>query len=284
MEPQMAPCFRLRFRREVISLASILIPATKSLTVTNRLPNENINEDIIVVGNDGKYDYISYLFFDISAIPSNVSIRSAELVLFKTNSFYNDSRKEFFIYPLNDYFSTYTTFNNRPKVNTIMKKKFYPITSNIAVTANLANLVSLWLDNKLTNTGIALMDKSNSVLAEFGSSISKDSYLIPFIKVVAKPIDHSGSIKHNCNLGEPTIRQVRVIGTVEADSQYEAIVNIGITRSETGHTDNYYVADEYNNLSNYYPLNIDKTYNMAIIPKEKPGDVEKIDFYGSYKS
>ena len=279
----MAPCFRLRFRKEVINLASILIPATKSLTVSNRLPNENINEDTIIVGNDGKYDYISYLFFDISAIPSNVSISSAELVLFKTNNFYNDSKKEFSIYPLSEYFSTYTTFNNRPKVNTIIKKKFYPITSNVAVTVNLTYFVSLWLDNKLMNTGIALMDKNNSILAEFGSSISKDSYLIPFIKVVVKPLTHKVCNKPNCNRGEATVRQVRVIGTVAADSQYEAIINIGVTRSGSGNTDNYYVADEYNNLSNYYPLNIDKTYNMAIIPKEEPGDVETIDFYGSYK-
>jgi hypothetical protein len=66
----------------VVLLSSILIPATKSLTVTNKSPNENINEDIITVGYDGKYKYISYLYFDISSIPTNVTVLSAELVLF----------------------------------------------------------------------------------------------------------------------------------------------------------------------------------------------------------
>jgi hypothetical protein len=266
----------------VINLASILIPASKSLTITNRIPDGNINEDTITVGYDGKYSYNSYLFFDISSIPINVSISSAELVLFKTNNFYNDIKKEFLIYPLMDYFSTYTTFNNPTKVNTTIKKTFYPISSNVATTVNLTYFVSLWLSNKLTNTGIALASKNNSMLAEFGSSICKDTYLIPFIKVVIS--NESNNFQRNkCNLGNPNVRKVRVIGTVAADSQYEAIVNIGVTRSGSGHTDNYYVADEYNNLSNYYPLNIDKTYNMAIIPKEKPGDVESIEFYGSYK-
>jgi len=263
-------------------LSSILIPATKSLTVTNKLPNGNINKDTIIVGNDGMSKYISYLFFDITAIPSNVSILSAELVLFKTDNFYNDSTKNFSVFPLSDYFSTYTTFNNRPRVNSIIREKFYPITSKVAVTVDLSYLVSLWFKNKLTNTGISLFDKNNSILAQFGSSICKDTYLIPFIKVVISSKCNNIE-KPNCDQGKSTVRRVRVIGTVAEDSQYEAIVNIGVNRRGTGHTDNYYVADEYNNLLSNTPLHIDKTYNMAIIPKEKIGDVETLDFYGSYK-
>ncbi|MGH4120175.1 DNRLRE domain-containing protein [Clostridium sp.] len=264
-------------------MASILIPATRSLTVTNRLPNGNINDNTIFVGNDGGYNYISYLFFDISAIPTNVSISSAELVLFKTNKFYNDSKQEFFIHPLSDYFSTYTSFNNQPRVNRSLKKKFNPIISDVAVSVNLAYFVSLWLSNKLNNTGIALFSENHSVLAEFGSSMSVDSYLTPFIKVVISN-ECNDYKKTHCNPVGATMRQVRVIGTVAEDSQYEAIINIGVKRNDSGHTDNYYVADEYNNLLSGSPLYIDKTYNMAVIPKEKPGDVETTEFFGSYKA
>ena len=268
-----------------MNLSSILIPATKSLTVTNKLPNGNINGDTITVGNDGVNNYISYLFFDISAIPSNVSVINAELVLFTTNNFYNDYKKEIFICTLNDYFSTYTTFNNRPRVNSNVKRKFSPLTSNVALTVNLTYFLSLWFKNKLTNAGITLFS-NNNILSDFGSAISKDAYLIPFINVSITPIvsDKCDCFKNcNCNHQEPTIRQVRVIGTVAEDSQYEAIVNIGVTRSGSGRTDNYHVADEYNNLLSGTPLHVDKTYNMAIIPKENPGDVETVDFYGSYK-
>ncbi|MCJ7690446.1 MAG: DNRLRE domain-containing protein [Clostridiaceae bacterium] len=264
-------------------MASILIPATRSLTVTNRLPNGNINDDTIIVGNDGGDNYISFLFFDISAIPINVSISSEELVLFKTNNFYNDSGKEFFIYPLSDYFSTYTTFNNPPRINGSIKKKFSPIISSVAVSVNLTYIVSLWLENKLTNTGIAIFDKNNSILAKFGSSISKDNYLIPFIKVVIGN-ECNDFKKPHCNPVGATMRKVRVIGTVAEDSQYEAIVNIGVKRNGSDHTDNYYVADEYNNLLSGSPLYIDKIYNVAVVPKENPGDVETTEFYGSYKT
>ena len=263
-------------------MSNILIPATKSLTVSNKYPDGNLNESSIIVGNDEMYNYISYLFFDISAIPSNVSIRSAELVLFKMNDFYNDSMNEFTIYPLRDYFSSYTTFNNRPRVIKTIKREFYPIITNVAVTVNLTYFVASWLKNELTNTGISIITKNRNIMAEFGSSISTDTYLVPFIKVIIN--NECNKVKNpNFNSAGATIRRVRVIGTVGEDSQYDSVVNIGVKRGGSGITDNYYVADEYNNLLNSKPLHIDKIYNMAIIPKETSDDVETLNFYGAYK-
>lgn len=262
-------------------MSIILIPSTKSLTVTNKIPNGNINNNIITVGSDGKYDYISYLFFDISTIPINVSILDAELVLFKVNNFYNNLMEEFCIYPISDYFSTYTTFNNRPKVNTIIKKVFHPITSKVAVTINLTSFVSLWIKNQLNITGIALLGKNTNTLAEFGSSICKDNYLIPFIKILVNPIN-CNNYSNNTSI-EGSMKRIKVVGKVAPESKYVAIVNIGVKRKNTGHTDNYYVADEYDNSQNLNPLKINKTYNIAIIPKKNPGDIENISFYGSYK-
>jgi len=266
-------------------LSSILIPATKSLTVTNKFPNGNINDETIIIGSDGIYNYISYLFFDISAIPVNISISNAELILFKTNKFYNDSKKEFSIYQISEYFSTFTTFNNPPKVNPMIKKVFYPITSKVAVSVNLTYLVSLWLKNKQVNTSIALVDMKNSILAEFGSANNENKYLIPFINVsiISNTSNKCNCFANfNCN-NVPTTKQIEVIGTVAAASKYEAIVNVGVKRNGSGHTDNYYVTDEYDNSLSGNPIFVDKTYNMAIIPKEMPGDVETVAFYGSYK-
>jgi len=263
-------------------LQSILIPVIKSITVTNKFPTGNINEDTIKVGSDGEFVYVSYLFFDISSIPSNAVISKAELVLFKTNNFYNDSNKEFIIYPLNDYFSTHTTFNNAPDVSTIIKKSFYPITSKVAVSIDLTKFALLWSINRLNNTGIALFSKDNSILAEFGSSICSDKYLIPFIKIV---INYVIAPAKPCGIidNEAYTKKIQVIGTVAPAAKYEAVVNVGIKRSGSYHTDNYYIVDEYDNSLSYNPLPIDKTYNVAIIPKKKPGDTESIDFYGSYK-
>lgn len=268
-------------------MASIIIPASKSITVTDKFPNENINEVILSVGNDGFYNYLSYLFFDISTIPSNVIICHAELVLFKVDEFYNDDSKVFEIYPLTEYFSTYTNYNNRPEVNNVFKKfksDFYPLTSKAAVTVPLTSLVTLWVKYGSINTSIMLCGKSENVLVHFGSAICTDKYLIPFLKVTFTPCYNPvvpPSCTHNCN--DATLRQINVTGTVAEQSKYDAVVNIGISRNGSNHTDNYCVVDEYDNSTNHIPLHVDKTYNIAIIPPKTSGDAENITFYGSYK-
>ena len=276
-----------------------MIPSTKSLTLTNKIPDGNINEGHIAVGNDELYTYTSFLFFDISSIPNNAEISNAELVLFKTDNFYNDFRKYIYIYPLGDYFSTYSTYNNPPVVNRIVESDLYPLTSKISTTANITKLVSLWYRNTIPNKGIILYKKNNNFIAKFGSAICNDSYLIPYIKVVYRiknicdhDIKNHTSMKViyccSCNPqpspGEPTIRQVEVTGTVAPYSIYVAIITLAVTRSGTGHIDNYYVTDEYDNSQSSTPLVIDKIYNIAVIPQETSGDTETLNFSGSYKS
>ena len=285
-----------------------MLPATKSLTLTNKLPDGNINDDYITVGSDGLYIYSCFLFFDISTIPSNANISNAELVLFKTDNFYNDIRKCIYIYPLLDYFSTFTTYNNPPKVNHLIVGSLYPLTSKISTTANLTKIVSLWFRNSASNKGIILCKKNNNFITNFGSAICKDSYITPFIKVIYSVKktnvihENHSNCKDRCdhdikviytpcpcccpphpNPGVPTIRQVEVIGTVAPYSIYVAIVTLSVTRSGSGHIDNYYVTDEYDNSASSTPLAIDKFYNIAVIPQETLGDTETVNFYGSYK-
>lgn len=71
-------------------MANIIIPAVKSITVTNKYPDKSLNEGTITIGLDNKNNYYSYLFFDVSSIPSNIVIYSAELVLFKIDHFLNN--------------------------------------------------------------------------------------------------------------------------------------------------------------------------------------------------
>ena len=293
-------------------MESIIIPSTKSLTLTNKIPNGNINKDNITVGYDGVYTYSSLLLFDISQIPNNAEIANAEIVLFKTDSFYENKKKCIYIYPLFDYFSNYTTYKNHPKVNHLIEGSLYPITSKISATANLTKIVSLWHNNVNSNRGIILCKKNNNFITNFGSAICEDSDLTPFIKVIysikhtivipENHTNHKNECDHNienhtqmkviyypcpcsCNPipGIPTTRQVKVIGIVSPMAIYEAIVNLVITRNGTGHTDNYYVTDEYDNSANNTPLAIDKIYNIDVIPQANPGDTENVAFYGSYK-
>lgn len=283
-------------------MESIIIPSTKSLTLTNKIPDGNINEDTITIGNDGLYTYSSFLFFDISKIPSNAKISNAELVLFKTDNFYKDNRKFIYIYPIFDYFSTYTTYKNPPEVNNLIEGKLHPLTSKVSVTASLTKIVSLWLRNSTSNKGIILCKKRNDFITSFGSSICKDSYLTPFINVTYTIkntiIIHENSTPMkviccpchcNCNPHPhpdpsiPTIRQVEVTGIVAPTSIYVIIVTLTVTRRGTSHIDNYYITDEYDNSASNTPLAIDKFYNIAVIPQENPGDTEQIHLSGSYK-
>ncbi|RII33949.1 hypothetical protein D2A34_12230 [Clostridium chromiireducens] len=164
-------------------MRSIIIPAIKSLTVTNKYPDKSLNENVITVGYDGKNKYYSYLFFDISSIPCNAIISNAELVLFKADKFYNDNSKKISISPLRDYFSSYTTYNNSPDYDHYTVINFYPLTSKISVTINITTIISSWVKNKPNskNKGIMLYGKNRDVIISFGSAKSDDNYLIPFI-------------------------------------------------------------------------------------------------------
>jgi hypothetical protein len=166
-------------------MRSIIIPAIKSLTVTNKYPDKSLNEGVITVGCDDKYKYYSYLFFDISSIPCNVIISNAELVLFKVDKFYNDNSKKISISPLQEYFSTYTTYNNPPNYDHYTIINFYPLTSKISVTINITTIISSWVKNKPNskNKGIILYGKNKDAIINFGSVKSDDNYLVPFIIV-----------------------------------------------------------------------------------------------------
>jgi len=254
-------------------MASIIIPVKKSLTATRKFPTKYINKDIISVGNDLDNNYLSYLFFDISSIPCNVSICHAELILFKMDKFYNDSHKIFSIYPLNQYFNSCTCCNNLPEINSIIEQDFYPITSNSFVKIPLTSFVRLWVKNRFVPASIMLYGKSKNSLVHFSSAICANKCLAPYLKVTFKPC---------CN-NNPTLKQIQLIGTVGAESKYIAVVNVQVLRNCLNHVDNYYVVDEYDNSKNNTPLHIDETYNIAIFPREKVGDTEIITFYGSYK-
>lgn len=308
-------------------MRSILIPAVKSLTVTNKFPNKSLNEGIITVGSENNYKYYSYLFFDISSIPCDVIIVKAELVLFKSDNFYNDNNKKLSISPLKDYFSNYTTYNNLPYYDSYNTINFYPLTSKVSISVNITTIISSWIKNHQSNKGIVLYEKTTNGIVSFTSVNSTD---IPFIKVSYKENniinlpknDHKKmcccnkncNCRDNCNSDEKcikiskeelknilievckevccnncnpqpdsTVRQVRVTGTVAPLSIYFIVINIEVTRANSGIKENYYASDIYDNSLNNNPLSIDKVYNIAIIPKINPGDTENLTLYGSYK-
>jgi hypothetical protein len=216
---------------------SIIIPARKSLTTTSKFPTKYINKGIISIGNDEHNNYLSYLFFDISSIPCNVSICHAELILFKMDKFYNDNHKIFRIYPLDQCSNPCASYNNPPKINSTIRKDFYPITSKAFVKIPLTSFVRLWIGNRFIPASIMLYGKSKNSLVHFSSAICANKCLIPYLKVTFTPC---------CN-NNATLKQIQVTGTVGAQSKYNAVVNVQVLRNYLNHVDNYYVVDEYDN-------------------------------------
>lgn len=180
-------------------MKSIIIPAIKSLTITNKYSDKSLNDDTIIVGSDGEYNYHSYLFWDISSIPSNVVVSSAKLTLFKADNFFYDTSKKISISPLYEYFSTYTTYNNSPDYDHYTIINFYPLTTKISVTIDITTIVSSWVKNSLKNKGIILYGRNEDILTSFGSVKSSNSYLVPFIVVNYEPYSSNKCCKKNCN-------------------------------------------------------------------------------------
>ncbi|MDT8717984.1 DNRLRE domain-containing protein [Clostridium sp. 19966] len=266
-------------------MGNVIIFANKTISITNEFPNKNINEGDIIVGNRAKYNYYSYIFFDISPIPQNAIIKHADLVLFKTDNFYDDCRKVFGVCSISDYFSTYTTYNNRPNTIDVVTSSFYPLTREVSISANVSRIVSLWNNNPCMNAGgIMLYPKSRDVLCKFGSAINKNQYIIPFLKICYDIENTSCNCSRCIPNVNPYIRDIRVTGTVAAHSIYDLAVNLEVERGNTGCINNYYVAKEYDNLSNGNTMHVDENFNLAIIPPTSPGDKENVVLYGAYRA
>lgn len=68
-------------------MPNIIVPATKSITVSSKFPNKSFRKKTIRVGFKNKYIWNSFLFFDINLIKSDY-VKSATLTLFKTSDFF----------------------------------------------------------------------------------------------------------------------------------------------------------------------------------------------------
>ena len=183
------------------------ILASKSLTITSKLPNENILDKIITVGSDGDNTTKSYLYFDLSSINAAVKINEANIVLFKTDNFYN-KKDIFLIYALTDYFSSFTTYNIHPTSNHVIKLSFLPFVKKVAVSINATRLVNKWIKIPFSNKGLLISgQKSVNSQCNFGSAINEDVSLIPVLRINYSEVSGIPSnITINSNTNEKLIK------------------------------------------------------------------------------
>jgi hypothetical protein len=173
-------------------MSVINISASKSLTVSNKISGGSINDKKIIVGNECKAIYYSYLFFDTSVIPNCISLLSAQLVLFKITDFFSCTAEKFSVYPLLKQFSSFTTYENSCPIDLdpALRQDFFPFISDVAIEIDITTMVDKWINNTLVNRGIVIKGNNTnpylSCSTSFGSAYSKDNTLIPFIRVAIK--------------------------------------------------------------------------------------------------
>ena len=116
-----------------------------------------------------------------------MSLLSAKLILFKVADFININSVKFSVYPLCDYFSSFTTFKNPCKINPTLKHDFKPFTKNAVIEIDITDIVSKWMDNSLPNKGLVIVgnpSNNNLSLTAFGSAYNKNNTIIPFLSLI----------------------------------------------------------------------------------------------------
>lgn len=255
----------------------LVIPASRSLTVSSTYPFSNVEGMYLYIGNKWKTKYMNCLYFDVSSIPCALKELHATLVLYKKPIlYYNNCKKqieEYAVSPLLEDFNRHTTYNNMPKYDSSIQETFFIDEKNICEEIEITDIVCDWINGKISNKGLIIYEKQaiNNLTNNFSILI-----VVPFIK-----------IWYTCNFNPepeiPTIRKVEVSGDVAPDSIYVITVVLSITRECTGYVDNYYVTDEFNNMGNNNTLEVHKTYDIAVVPPIGPNDTEAVNIYGAYK-
>ena len=66
---------------------------------------------------------------------------------------------EYIIYPLTEYFSRYTTYDNRPKYNCSLEKSFFTDEKSVCEEIDITPIVSDWISGKVPNKGLMFKGK-----------------------------------------------------------------------------------------------------------------------------
>ncbi|EYE89498.1 hypothetical protein Q428_02430 [Fervidicella metallireducens AeB] len=158
--------------------------STKSLTVSSKEPNGKITGQYILAGNDGCNKYRSYLYFDLSNLPCNVKILSAELSLYLVENYCVSKSNSVYIYGLKSDFGIFTSFNKQPLYDeNYIIKEFKGIKSG-QLDIGISPLFLKWRRGMIINKGIYIQGREGvKSIAAFGSAYNKNYDLIPKIKV-----------------------------------------------------------------------------------------------------
>lgn len=175
-------------------MGSIDIKCEKNIVFSHK-SREGVAQCNIKVGTEKSLKYWSYLYFDVSGIPSSKELIEASLVLFKVPTKINiedDDKNNKLIYsimPTIDYVSKYSYFyNNTIKVENRLLIDFVVEKDLGYVEIDITEIVKKWTRNELENKGLLLMGRNKSCYMEMGGC-QYNSIGYPFLKVKYKEFE-----------------------------------------------------------------------------------------------
>lgn len=248
-------------------MASLIIEGSKSISISNRFPNKSIRDESIFIEDKDRSIHKSYLFFDLCSIPANATISSAQLVLFRKNYCHMDNNTFINICPLKDDFSTYTTYRIQPKIYDSYKKVGEVSKNKVSVEVDITEILKAWLNGTIINKGLVIEgNKKTTPLLIFGSTFTRDEYLMPIIRVIYDCTYSDGATHYlpvtinYANYENPAIR----------GNNSRLIIAVVVTIGDK----NYNVSKEYASI----PSEGTDTINVAYMPEPNTKPIVSIAY------
>jgi hypothetical protein len=158
----------------------VQIICNKNLTVTDLHPQENFEKSTIKCGFDGKNIYRSYMYFDISNVVEDSSVKSIILKLYLKKIVTSHMSSTLYIQTLEEEFGKNTTFENQPQYGNSKIKTRIDRDSEGWINLNVRSLFQGSNKNLKNNYGIILStDENKESLLSFSSNLDNNYLFFP---------------------------------------------------------------------------------------------------------
>lgn len=167
------------------------LKCSKSLVFSGRY-FEGVEESNLRIGSTKYFKYKSYLYFDLTPIPSTFQILSARLILYKIPKKNNNldcvlhNLCEYAVVPTLDYVSRYSyIYSDIIEIDRDLVVDF-SIDRRLAYTEiDITTIVNYWIKGKVENKGIIITGKEHSLYQEYGSPLGNNSER-PYLRVESR--------------------------------------------------------------------------------------------------